>query len=279
MDDVLGYRGKSVLVTGAASGMGRATADVLLSLGANVHGADIQPIEIEGLTAAHHVDLDDVSSIDALVDSVGGPIDALFNCAGIPGTFEAVKVIMVNYFGTRYLTERIVATMSEGAAVCCIGSTSALAWTTHLVPIAELLRIDDPAAARAWVSANAGEHGYPYDFSKEALVVYVGQRASSLAGSKIRLNIINPGATKTPLTPAFGQVMRAKEGGAEMLSKYPRLMGRLADPSEQAWPMVFLNSPRASFVTGARLDVDGGFTGGLLTDQFDPVIKRTMRLP
>ena len=70
--------------------------------------------------------------------------------------------------------------------------------------------------------------------------------------------------------------MKSKEFGAEMLEHWPKLMGRMAKPHEQAWPMVFLNSPFASFVNGATFCVDAGLTSGLVSQQHHPMIAAGM---
>ena len=78
MEDTLRYEGTRVVVTGAASGMGAATASILVQLGAEVHGLDIQ--EGDGfLEALHHCDLSDPDAINDVVSDIGPPIDSLFN--------------------------------------------------------------------------------------------------------------------------------------------------------------------------------------------------------
>jgi NAD(P)-dependent dehydrogenase (short-subunit alcohol dehydrogenase family) len=85
MEDVLRYEGTRAVVTGAASGMGAATATILAALGAEVHGLDIRPCG-GAVHGSHLVDLSDTDQIDAAVEAIGGPIDSLFNCAGLPTT-------------------------------------------------------------------------------------------------------------------------------------------------------------------------------------------------
>ena len=82
--EIFAYTGKRVIVTGAASGMGEATARIIGELGGEVHALDVNPPRVD---VAHHLhtDLRDPQSIDAAVDEIGGPVHALFNCAGLPG--------------------------------------------------------------------------------------------------------------------------------------------------------------------------------------------------
>src|SRR3546814_17077324 len=69
------------------------------------------------LASFTHVDLRDPASIDAAVQKVGGKVDALFSCAGLPQTFPALDVMKVNFAGTRHLTEKMLPMMSEGSAI------------------------------------------------------------------------------------------------------------------------------------------------------------------
>src|SRR5205823_10006297 len=126
-----GYEGRPVVVTGAASGIGRAVAEVLVSLAAEVHAVDLQPVDVEGIASSHRTDLTDPSSIDATVAALGD-VGALFNCAGIPGTFDPRIVYAVNFCGLRHLTEQVVARMAEGGAVCSVGSASSVLWVRHV---------------------------------------------------------------------------------------------------------------------------------------------------
>lgn len=277
----LSYDGKRVVVTGAASGIGAATAELLVGLGAEVHAADIREpasgAAVPGIARRHVVDLAADEQVADFARAVGGEVHALFNCAGVPGTFEPQQILAVNFIGMRLLTELLLPDMPPGSAVCCVGSTSGLSWQRHLPLLRELVSTATPEQARAWGRANLARGGYPYDFSKEAVNAYVASRAVTTIGAGIRMTCVNPGGTRTAATPDFTKVMKAKDGGVEMLRNYPKLLGRLADPIEQAWPMIFLNSGLASFVNGASLYVDAGLTGGLFADLYDPAVARGMR--
>ena len=125
MDNILGYQGKRVIVTGCFSGMGEATARLLTELGAEVHGVDYKPTSLK-LASFTQLDLRDPESIAAGVDGVGGDVDALFNCAGLPQSFPPLDVMKVNFIGLRELTERVVSHMKPGAAIVSIASTGGL---------------------------------------------------------------------------------------------------------------------------------------------------------
>ena len=79
------YRGKRVIVSGCFSGMGEATAKLLLKLDAEVHGIDYKATQLS-LASFTQADLRDPAAIEAAVRKIGGKVDALFNCAGLPNT-------------------------------------------------------------------------------------------------------------------------------------------------------------------------------------------------
>lgn len=277
-DDPWGYHGRHTVVTGAASGIGKSTCEILIALGATVTALDVQPIEIPGIARTHRVDLADPTSIADVARTIGGgePVDALFNCAGIPGTADKRKIIAVNFCGLRMITELLVPAMPSGSAVCCVGSTAAVNWPFHLEPLLDTIALDDFDEALDLLDAQLAGLGYPYDVSKEAVNVYVAWRAISLNPIGIRINCVNPGGTFTPATREFSKAVRAKAGGAEYLEHWPTLMGRMARPDEQAWPMVFLNSAFASFANGASICIDAGLTSGMFTRQHHPAVAAGM---
>lgn len=274
--DPWGYAGRRVVVTGAASGMGAAAVAVLAGLGAEVIGVDVQAMDAPALAERVTVDLGDPASIAAAAGTIDGPVDGLLNCAGIPGTAPARAVLAVNFCGLRELTERLVPKMSPGSAICNVGSTAAVSWPLHAETLLELMVIDGHAAALDWLDAHLGELGYPYDVSKEAVNVYTAWRSVDLNELGIRINCINPGGTRTPASREFTKAVRSKDFGAEMIEHWPKLMGRMATPAEQAWPMVFLNSRYASFTTGASFFVDAGLTAGVLTQRHHPMVAAGM---
>src|SRR6266702_531620 len=136
MTDFLGYKNKRVVVTGCFSGMGEATARQLLQLGAEVHGLDYKHSKLE-LASFRQVDLRDPASIDAAAAAIGGKVDALFNCAGLPQTSPPVDVMKVNYCGARRLTERIVPLMGPGSAIANISSVAGMGWSRRVPVVME----------------------------------------------------------------------------------------------------------------------------------------------
>ncbi|MEO6091564.1 MAG: coniferyl-alcohol dehydrogenase [Novosphingobium sp.] len=263
MTDILGYAGKRVIVTGCFSGMGAATARILLDLGAEVHGIDYQPATLP-LASFTNVDLRDPASIEAGVAQIGGKVDALFNCAGLPNSFPAMDVMKVNFLGTRHLTEQVVPLMGEGGAIVSIASNGGLGWSRNLAKNMELITTEGFAAGLAWCESNQDTVGGGYAFSKENVIVWTQFIGTRLIKQGIRINCTLPGPTQTPMMGEFHQA-----SGKDMVDAMIGPLGRYSTPEEQAGPLVLLNSDLGGVVNGIVLPVDGGFMGGLGTGQVD----------
>lgn len=257
------YEGKRVVIAGCFSGIGEACARELLRLGAEVHGVDVRESAVE-MKSFRRVDLKDPTSIDAAVAGIGGRIDALFNCAGLPQTFPAVDVMKVNFIGMRHWTEQWIERMSRGGAICSIASNAAYQFQHRLPLTSELVQTPDFAAALAWVDGHLEAVADGYGISKEALVVYTLRRAVGLAKRGIRMNVTLPSPTTTPMMNEFVKVAPAK-----VFDIFSEPVGRPATAAEQAWPLVFLNSAAAGFISGLALPVDYGFTAGVQTGLID----------
>src|SRR5690348_933437 len=143
------YSGKRAIVTGAASGMGRATAAALVAAGAEVHAWDVKPVELEGLASAQLADLTDSDSTAAAFDTVDGPVDALFGCAGLPHTYPPMEIVEVSWLGTREVIDRALDRMGAGGAVVTVSSIASMGWRFRTAALQELVAISDRNQARA----------------------------------------------------------------------------------------------------------------------------------
>jgi NAD(P)-dependent dehydrogenase (short-subunit alcohol dehydrogenase family) len=257
------YRNKRVVVSGCFSGMGEATARLLLELGAEVHGLDYKPTTLK-LASFTQVDLRDPSAIDAAAKNIGGKVDALFNCAGLPQTSPPLDVMRVNYAGTRRLTERVLPLMSAGGAIVSISSNGGLGWSRRLPVLMQLMKIEAYEDIVKWCQDNAETVREGYAFSKEALIVWTMMTSTHLIKRGIRINCTMPGPTQTPMMAQFEQAT-----AASVLEAAAQPINRRSTPDEQAGPLVFLNSDAASYINGVALPVDGGFLGGVATGQID----------
>lgn len=265
--DGLGYRGATVVVTGSASGMGQATAKILGELGAAVHTVDLREPTVPH-ASFHQTDLSDPRQVEATAAALGGigPIDFLFNCAGVPHTLGPVQCMLVNYIGTRYLTEQLLPSLRDGAGIATIASDAGVGWQARVADLSQLLAIDDPDEARRWCEARPDFVLDGYSTSKEALILWTLHAAVALAEQRrIRMNCIGPCPTKTAFMDET-----IKDLGQEYFDRFPYpLLGRMATPEEQAWPLILLNSPLNAAVTGSVLYTDQGLAGGMLTGAID----------
>jgi NAD(P)-dependent dehydrogenase (short-subunit alcohol dehydrogenase family) len=257
--DAFRYDAKRALVVGAASGMGAAVAALVQDAGAEVVAMDFAEITLPG-TKAIHVNLADAASIDAAVDECGGPVHALFACAGVADGTPGIEKI--NFIGHRRVIDLLLGRgmLGRGAAIGFISSAAGLGWEPNLPQLKEYLDITDFDAAAQW----AQQHGKAdYMWSKQAICAYVAREAMSLLGQGIRINAICPGPTDTPLAQAnkdvwlgFGADYRT-EVGVEA-----------ATPLEQAYPLVFLCSDAASAITGTTVISDAGYFSSAITESF-----------
>ena len=258
MENRFSYEGKRVVVTGAASGMGEAAAEVVGSLGAEVVALDLRPPSVD--CASHlEVDLRDRAAMDEAVATIaeGGPVNALFSCAGLPGQtdFAGSDVMLVNFLAMRHLAESVAPLMGPGDAIALVSSAAGIWYRDNAATIDELLGNDDYDSAKQWILDHPDEVAEGYVLSKMATIVWTMRRAVSLtADTGVRLNCISPGPTRTGMLPHF---VRAQ--GQEFMDGFPKPLGRYSESDEQAWPLAFLCSDAtAGFVTGSDLAVDGG---------------------
>jgi NAD(P)-dependent dehydrogenase (short-subunit alcohol dehydrogenase family) len=252
--NVFGYEGRRVLVTGAASGMGEATARLLGSLGAEVHVLDVRKPSIPN-EAFYEVDLRDRSAIDdavAAVTSGGRTLDRHFNCAGISQLFPPVDVMLVNFVGLRHLTESLIPSIVRGGAIASISSGAGLGYLMNMGTVGELLAVTDYDEARSWCEANPEKIREGYSFSKECIIVWTMTNAIRLAQeNKLRINCIGPGPTDTAFMPAVLEQM-----GQEYFDAFPT-------------PLLYLNSDVAAVITGTNTWTDQGFAAGAMTGTID----------
>ena len=262
MSDELNFKGKQVVVTGASSGMGEATSKQIMKLGADVVALDIKPPKFD-VQAYHETDLREQSAIDATLDRLQGPVHAVFYCAGLPQEFfPPLDLMLVNVVGARHLIEGLVPKMPKGSAIACVSSVAGSGWPADLPAWLELAQTPDFDTAKAWCADPAREALIDdgYAASKAAMVVYVMVAAARLVAKGIRINVVSPGATNTPLMPRFVEI-----AGQDAIDAVKQVAGRMAEPEEIANPLIFLNSPMASYINGSNLMIDGGFSAVMMT--------------
>ena len=247
-----GLAGKGVLVTGAAGGIGAATARRFAEEGCRVFLTDLDAGALAALeeelgdaAAGTACDLRDPEAVTAMVAEAAGwlgRIDVLANNAGVARrqAFLDVplerfdEVMAVNLRAAFAVAQAVARHMVErgGGAIVNMSSTNAL--------------------------AGEGEYA-PYNASKAGVLLLTRTMAVELGGRGVRVNAVCPGFVRTPLNEAIARDL----GGERFIADYARdriPMGRVCDPGEVAAVYAFLASDDASFVHGAALVVDGGQT-------------------
>lgn len=251
------FDGQRVVVTGCASGIGASVVVELRRLGARVVGLDLRrPDGPDGPDEFLEMDQGDPASVDTAVASIGAPVDALFNVAGVSsGIGDPLRVVAVNFLGLRRFTDAVVADMAPGSSVVSVSSLAASAYHENRWETAGLLETASFAEGVDWCAENPEivADGGGYRLSKEALILYTARRSVELAALGIRINCTGPGVTETPI---LDQLRTAY--GPDYLDGIPKPLGRSADPAEQAAALLFLNSRAAAYITGQVLWVDGG---------------------
>lgn len=266
MADLLDFSARTVVMTGAATGIGYETSRLLLDAGAEVHALDVAEVSLP-VAAAHRCDLADPAAIDAVLDVLPGSVDVLVNCAGIPNGshWSAIDIMRVNFLGLRHLTEALVDRMTTGAAITNVASIAGNGWPAHAAELAELMGTDF-AGGEDWCRSHEELLGDGYFVSKEAVRYYTLWRSVQLVKSGTRVNSISPGVTDTKIMADF----RAGLGDAAIDMTAGSGIGRLARPEEMAPAILFLSHPQtASYINGSNLIIDGGFSAASDTGQVD----------
>lgn len=257
--DAFRYDGKRVLVVGGASGMGAAAAELVADAGADVVVMDFADVTLPGVTAIQ-VNLSDTASIDAAIDECGGPIDAIFACAGVADGTPGIE--RINFLGHRHLIERALDAdmLRRGGAIAFISSAAGLGWENNFELYQSLFETPDVDAGVAWFE----EHGRAdYFHTKQAICAWVAAQAYRFLTHGVRINAICPGPTDTPLAQAnkeqwlgFGEDYRAELGV------------QASTPMEQAYPLVFLCSEAAGAISGITLVSDVGYLESGMTGSY-----------
>ena len=259
MKDYFGYNNKICVVTGAASGIGKATVDLLLELGAKVYALDIAKAPLTGVEKYIEVDLSDKDSIDKAMEQVPTHIDSFFGVAGLSGArTNYYKTFTVNYIANKYITEEYLKNrMTYGGSISYVTSTGGLYWEKYAHEYESFTK------AKTWDEMITALHKQAkentlglmaYPLSKRALNYYMSELAIELGPKKIRVNALLPSSTDTGMKEEF----EVEAGGKDALIAETGTALRLAKPEEMAYPLIFLNSDMASFITGLPLIVDSG---------------------
>lgn len=261
MKDYFGYQGKVCVVTGAASGMGRATAEMLVDLGAKVYALDWNEVLLDGIEQYLAVDLSQKTSIDAAFAQLPETIDSFFGIAGVSGIKTdfnqtvTIDLLANKYICETYLTKR----MKAGGAIAFITSTGGNNWEKEenkkeYMPLIEANGWEEMVSTLESLNLNTLPGPLGYMFAKMAMNFYTAYLQPIFASKQVRVNALLPGSTETGMKDEFSMAA----GGDDKLLQATGFAGRLAESKEMAGPVVFLNSDMASFISGELLIVDYG---------------------
>jgi NAD(P)-dependent dehydrogenase (short-subunit alcohol dehydrogenase family) len=249
-------KSKTVIVTGAASGIGAATAAMAAASGANVISIDVN-------APAHHVgsfiqaDLSDRASIDRLIAQLPSGIDGLANIAGLPPTNPAPAVVKVNLVGLKYLTVNLIPKLNKGASIVNLASLAGMAWadSKDAIEASQTLEFEN---VDAFCKRHDIAGARSYFFSKEALIVWTMQNRWTWRELGIRMNTVSPGPVDTPILKDFIETLGARA------EEDMRTMDRPGTPADIAPVVNFLLSDGSLWIRGTNVPVDGGMFSNVL---------------
>ena len=229
-------KGKVAIVTGAGSGIGKATVALFRSEGATVIGADLKGADVD-------CDAGDAAAVKALVDkaiSDHGTLDIMFANAGISGGLKSIfdqtaedwtDILRINLIGPFLAIKHAAPVMTNGGSIICTASVAGL---------------------------RSGAGGPAYSASKAGVISLVRTAAQQLTGSNVRVNAICPGLIETGMTEFVYERAREKGQGDKIGHLNPLQRG--GEPDEIAKAALFLASDESSYVNGHALVVDGGLS-------------------
>lgn len=259
MKDYFNYGNKVVVVTGAASGMGKAATEMLVDLGADVYALDWNDVKVDGIKQYIHTDLSKKESIDEAFNQIPSHIDSFFGIAGISGlNTDFLTTTKIDLISNKYICEEIlIHRMSEKGSIAFITSTGGNGWEKDenkniYLPVLQAKGWDATieAVEKTGFTSLPGTLGYP--FSKLAMNYMTIQLQKIFAPKGIRVNAVLPGSTDTGLVNEFTQMA----GGKDALMQHNGYAKSLATSEQMAQPVVFLNSDMASYISGELLIVD-----------------------
>jgi len=251
--------GKTIVVTGVASGIGKRTAEMASSMGADVIGVDVnEPAQLIG----HFIkaDISTPQGVTALVAQLPSSLDGLCNVAGLSGKTGAAATLAVNFFGLRALTESLAEKIRQGGAVVNVASIAGYGWRANVEKVKAVVSIDGFPDLAKIVAEYDIKNEVCYPFSKELLLLWNMRAAHQplFKNRGIRINAVSPGPVETPILTQFREVL----GDVRVDDDIART-GRAGRPADIAPTILFLCSDGARWINGANIANDGGLEASI----------------
>jgi NAD(P)-dependent dehydrogenase (short-subunit alcohol dehydrogenase family) len=251
--------GKTLLITGVASGIGARTAALALTLGADVIGVDMRETphpDYEFIQA----DIGSQFGVDTLLARLPKRMDALCNVAGLSGSTGALATLAVNFYGLRALTEAVAPRLREGGAVVNVASIAGYGWRANLERAKAMVAAQGFPDVPALLAEHKVEDRAGYPLSKELLLLWTMQAAhqSQFKERGIRVNAVSPGPVETPILKQFRAVL-----GDDRVDSDVNRVGRAGTASDIAPVVLFLASDGARWINGANVPTDGGLEASI----------------
>lgn len=274
MKDYFGYSGKVCVVTGAGSGMGKATAELLVELGAEVYAMDFREPQIDGIRKWIPTNLLEKDGIDEAFSQIPEEIDCYFGIAGVSGDkYSFAHTVTVDYIANRYITEKYLdVRMNRGGGIVYVGSQVIRNWclpdiSDEYMPLLEAKTWDEMRET----AEKLGEQypaSFAYILAKRAVACYAARNTAHFGEKDVRVNLIVPASTNTNMM-AEG----IASAGNDDLYRICTVKGKeYAQPSVMARAMAYLNSDFAEYISGVELYVDWGLEAAMRVGQVgDPM--------
>ena len=262
MKDYFGYVGKKCVVTGAGSGMGEATAQMLVELGAEVYALDIKPVTVPGITQYIQVDLSEKDSIDHAFGQLPDKIDRYFGIAGLRGAMMPfMTVAKINLIANKYICEELLPEkMNEGGAIAIVSSATGVSWEKegnkkYYLNVLNARGYEATVSAMEATGLTGVNGGFAYIYTKLAVNYLIAKQQGVYGPKGVRVNGLMPGDTATAFGSEDNNGAPTPQGETSFFAGYAH---RMASAGEMAGPLVFLNSELASYISGALLPADFG---------------------
>ncbi|MCL2482493.1 MAG: SDR family oxidoreductase [Propionibacteriaceae bacterium] len=242
---------RTCVVTGAASGIGQATANLLRSRGETVIGVDMHDTDV----------IADLSTPDGLAEMVtsvekasGGSIDAVYGIAGV--AHDTSLAVKVNFFGMVGTLTGLRPILAKSSAPRAQAIASMASITDHDEELVEAMLAFDREGAVARADAIAGQN-LIYGSTKRAFARWIRRNAATpdWAGASIPLNAVAPGVIRTPMT---ADMIATQEAETELLKTVPMPLNGIAGPNVVAELLTWLGSPANTHLCGQVIFIDGG---------------------